>query len=69
MAFISSTYARKANKKLQLDGPLFRGRYKAILVESDSYFLKCVPIHPSKSGRGTISIEGGILCMVEFHCL
>jgi len=39
MTFIESKYARKINIKLKLDGPLFRGRFKSILIDTDSYFL------------------------------
>jgi len=39
MTFIESNYARKLNKKIRLDGPLFRGRYKSILIDANSYFL------------------------------
>jgi len=39
MTFIGSAYARKLNKHMKLDGPLFRGRFKSILIDADAYFL------------------------------
>ncbi len=39
MSFVGSSYARALNKKLKSDGPVFRGRFKRILIEVDSYLL------------------------------
>ena len=35
-------YTQRYNRRHGYDGPLFRGRYKSILVESDSYTLELV---------------------------
>ena len=40
MGHINSVYTKRFNKMQKTDGPLFRGRFKAILVESDEYFLE-----------------------------
>ena len=39
MRHLDSVYTTRLNKDLSKDGPLFRGRYKAILVEADEYLL------------------------------
>jgi putative transposase len=37
---INGVYTQRFNKLQKIDGPLFRGRYKAILVEEDEYLLE-----------------------------
>jgi hypothetical protein len=37
MRHINGLYTQRYNRLKKTDGPLFRGRYKAILVEADSY--------------------------------
>jgi REP element-mobilizing transposase RayT len=39
MRHINSTYTQRYNRLRKTDGPLFRGRYKAILVEESEYLL------------------------------
>ena len=39
MRHINGVYTQRYNRLMQTDGPLFRGRYKAILVGHDQYFL------------------------------
>ena len=39
MRHINGVYTQRYNRSNHTDGPLFRGRYKAILVDSDSYLL------------------------------
>ena len=39
MHHLTSTYSRRLNARLGRDGPLFRGRYHSIPVETDSYLL------------------------------
>jgi len=39
MQHVSGRYTQKYNKFMQTDGPIFRGRFKSILVEKDEYFL------------------------------
>ncbi|WP_298774523.1 hypothetical protein [uncultured Shewanella sp.] len=40
MRHINGVYTQRYNKLKRTDGPLFRGRYKAILVEADEYLLQ-----------------------------
>jgi len=40
MRHINGVYTQRYNRLKKTDGPLFRGRYKAILVERDSYLLQ-----------------------------
>jgi REP element-mobilizing transposase RayT len=40
MRHINGLYTQRYNRMQKTDGPLFRGRYKAILVEEDSYQLQ-----------------------------
>lgn len=39
MRHINGVYTQRYNRLNQTDGPLFRGRFKAILVDSDAYLL------------------------------
>jgi len=39
MRHINGVYTQRYNRLKKTDGPLFRGRYKAILVDSDEYLL------------------------------
>lgn len=52
MRHINGVYTQRYNRAHKTDGPLFRGRYKAILVESDSYLLhlsKYIHLNPLKA--------------------
>jgi putative transposase len=40
MRHINGVYTQRYNRLKKADGPLFRGRYKAIVVEEDSYQLQ-----------------------------
>ena len=42
MRHLSAKYTKLYNQKYKIDGPLFRGRFKSILVEEDSYLLALV---------------------------
>ena len=42
MRHINGVYTQRYNVEHGLDGPLFRGRYKSILVGEDSYLLQLV---------------------------
>jgi REP element-mobilizing transposase RayT len=42
MRHLNGVYTQRYNRIHQCDGQLFRGRYKAILVEADSYLLELV---------------------------
>jgi len=53
MRHLNALYTQRYNKRHSCDGQLFRGRYKSIVVESDSYALELVRyIHrnPLESG-------------------
>lgn len=53
MRHIDGVYTQKFNRRHECDGSLFRGRYKSILIEADSYLLTLVRyIHrnPLKAG-------------------
>ncbi len=53
MRHINGVYTQRFNRKHNKDGQLFRGRYKAILVDSDNYLLEVLRyIHrnPLKAG-------------------
>ena len=39
---IDGVYTQRFNRKHGHDGPLFRGRFKALLIEADSYLLQLV---------------------------
>lgn len=56
MRQVNAVYTQKFNKKHDYDGPLFKGRYKSILIDQDSYLLELVRyIHrnPFDSGLET----------------
>jgi putative transposase len=60
MRHINGVYTQRFNRFHQFDGPLFRGRYKSILVDADSYLLQLVRyIHrnPVRAGL-TETLEG-----------
>ncbi len=40
MRHLNGVYTQRFNRKHSIDGPLFRGRYKSILVEEDSHLLE-----------------------------
>ena len=40
MRHLDGVYTQRYNKSMQKDGPLFRGRYKACLIDSDEYLLE-----------------------------
>ena len=40
MRHINGVYTQRHNRLKRTDGPLFRGRYKAILVDKDAYLLQ-----------------------------
>jgi putative transposase len=42
MRHINGIYTQRFNRVHGLDGPLFRGRYKSLIVEGDSYLLQLV---------------------------
>lgn len=51
MRHIDGVYTQRFNRSQKRDGPLFRGRYKAILVEEDAYLvelLRYIHLNPVK---------------------
>ena len=42
MRHLNGVYTQRINRKRKRDGPLFRGRYKGILVQEESYLLQVV---------------------------
>jgi len=63
MRHINGVYTQRFNNKYKIDGSLFRGRYKSILVEEESYLLELVRyIHRNayKAKGDTIALVGGV---------
>ncbi len=53
MRHIDGIYTQQFNRKYNLDGPLFRGRYQSILIEEDNHLLEIlryVHRNPLKAG-------------------
>jgi len=42
MRHLNGVYTQSYNRRHKCDGPLFRGRYKSILVSADNYLLQLV---------------------------
>ncbi len=59
MRHIGGVYTQRYNRKKKTDGQLFRGRYKAILVDHDAYLLQLSKyIHRNPSEAGMVEAEG-----------
>ncbi len=59
MRHIDGVYTQRFNRAHARDGPLFRGRYKAIVVDADEYLLGLVRyIHRNPVRAGTVSTPG-----------
>lgn len=55
MRHLNGVYTQRYNKRHRCDGQLFRGRYKSIVVESDSYALDLVRyIHRNPLDAGLV---------------
>ena len=53
MRHINGVYTQRYNRLTNTDGPLFRGRYKAILVDADAYLLsvsRYIHLNPVEAG-------------------
>lgn len=53
MRQINGVYTQEFNRSEKIDGPLFRGRFKSILVEEDSYLLQVsryIHLNPVSAG-------------------
>jgi REP-associated tyrosine transposase len=56
MRHLDGIYTQKFNRVHHRDGALFRGRYKAILIDAEEYFLSVVRyIHKNALGAGVVS--------------
>lgn len=42
MQHLASTFVRHVNERVNRDGPLFRSRFKSILVDNDEYLLRAI---------------------------
>lgn len=69
MTYINGHYARLHNISLKQDGPLFRGRYKSILIENDHYRLnvsRYIHLNPVEAGLVTSPEEYPWSSMAEY---
>ena len=56
MRHINGVYTQRFNRKFDTDGTIFRGRYKAILVDADNYLLELVRyIHKNPVSAGIVT--------------
>ena len=56
MRHLDGIYTQRFNRAHHRDGPLFRGRYKAILIDAEEYFLSVVRyIHQNPVMAGAVS--------------
>jgi hypothetical protein len=56
MRHLDGIYTQRFNRAHHRDGPLFRGRYKSILIDADEYFLSVVRyIHHNPVAAGLVS--------------
>ena len=56
MRHLNSVYSMRFNSDMKRDGPIFRGRYKAILVEASQYLLNVSKyIHRNPSSAGIVN--------------
>ncbi len=56
MRHLDGVYTQRFNRVYHCDGPVFRGRYKAILVDVEEYFLSVVRyIHQDPLQAGVVS--------------
>lgn len=56
MRHLDGLYTQKFNRVHHRDGPLFRGRYKAILIDAEEYFLTVVRyIHNNPLAAGVVT--------------
>jgi REP element-mobilizing transposase RayT len=53
MRHLNAVYAQQLNRRTKRDGPVFRGRYTALLIDSDSYQLQVsryIHLNPVEAG-------------------
>lgn len=69
MRHIDGLYTQQFNRFEGLDGPLFRGRYKSILVDSNEYLLQVlryIHLNPQKAGLEKIPGEYPWSCLRHY---
>ena len=60
MRHLNGVYTQRFNRSEETDGPLFRGRYKAILIEPDAYLLnvsRYIHLNPVAAGLTHLAVE------------
>jgi len=63
MRHINGVYTQRYNRRKRTDGPLFRGRYKSILVDESAYLIQVVRyIH-----RNPIEVKGAKTDVLESY--
>ena len=67
MRQLNGVYTQAFNRRHGLVGHLFQGRFKAVLVDSDSY-LVAVPLCRAQPGGGRPCAPAGGLDVVELPC-
>jgi putative transposase len=53
MQYVASIYSRRLNERLERQGPLWEGRFRASLIDSDYYCLACyryIELNPVRAG-------------------
>ncbi len=53
MRHLNGVYTQRYNRLVKTDGPLYRGRYKAILIDADNYLLsvsRYIHLNPVEAG-------------------
>ena len=53
MRHINGVFTQRYNRRHAVDGPLFRGRFKSVLIDSDAYILEVIRyihLNPVKAG-------------------
>lgn len=56
MRHLDGIYTQRFNRAHQRDGPLFRGRYRAILIDAEEYFLAVARyIHQNPQAAGIVT--------------
>ena len=60
MRHLDGIYTQRFNRSHHRDGPLFRGRYRGLLIDAEEYFLAVVRyIHRNAVDAGVVSSLGG----------
>jgi len=72
MRHINGVYTQRYNRRHHKDGQLFKGRYKAILVDADHYLLELVryihrnPVRAGQSKRLSLEQSSGVFVGARF---